>query len=1084
MADGVVFLFPGQGSQYLRMGRRLWADFPAFRDDLTGLDRHLVERRGRGVLTRLYDGPPQPFDDLLDTHPAIFMVQYATARLLIRRGLEPDQVLGASLGEVAAATIAGALDPATALDLVCGHAERVTRDCPPGGMAVVLASASLMETEPLLRERCELVSVNGPEYFVVAADRPALDDLATRLDALRITHQRLPVGYAFHSGHLEAVRPELEASPAGTGRPLRLPLISCATAQVLTTVPAGHWWNVVRGPIRAADALRVAAASGRHRYVEIGPGTSLTATLRQNAIAHRSSHSLLTPFHAELRTLAELGDAARPPVARTRTGPIREDQSMLAYVFPGQGSQRAGMGADLFDEFPDLTAEADRVLGWSVREVCLTDDGRLNRTEYTQPALYVVNALSHLRQLARTGRRPDYLAGHSLGEYNALFAARVFDFATGLTLVRRRGELMAGATGGGMAVVLGLPAERVGVLLAENGRDTVDVANLNAPDQVVLSGPRADVLACQELFTSAGARFVPLKVSGAFHSRYMRPAQREFADFLTGYTLPPPTIPVISNVTARPYGNDVADLLVRQIATSVNWVDSVRYLLDRGVSVEQVGPGAVLTGLTRTIMKEPAPARTAPARTAATDAPVAPVGGTLLGSDAFRAAYRLRHAYASGSMYRGIASKELVERMARAGMLAFVGTGGMRRDDVVAAIEYLRRRLPAGTAYGCNLLHSYGAPDREEDQIDLFLAHGVDLVEASAFMDVSPALVRYRLTGLHRGADGRVRAGHRIVAKVSRPEVATAFLSPAPRRVVEALLSAGRITAEQAALAAELPMADDLTVEADSGGHTDGGVAYALMPAMLRLRDEMRLRHGYPHHVRIGAAGGIGTPEAAAAALVLGADYLVTGSINQCTVESGASDPVKTLLEQINVQDTDYAPAGDMFEAGSRVQVLRRGVFFPARANKLYALYKQHESLDDIDAATRRQLEQRYFKRTFDEVADLVRGYRGTDEATWAAVSPKQRMLLVFKWYFAYSNQLALDGDEENVVDFQVHCGPALGAFNQWVKGTPLQDWRARHVDDLGDRLMTGTADLLDRRMRELVRPAPARQAELVPVRP
>jgi trans-AT polyketide synthase/acyltransferase/oxidoreductase domain-containing protein len=1103
LADGLVFLFPGQGSQYARMGERLWQEFPDYRDDLTGLDRHLAGRRGHGVLARLYDRSTRPFDDLLDTHPAIFMVQYAAARLLIRRGLQPDQVLGASLGEVAAATIAGALDPATALDLVSGHAERVTRDCPPGGMAVVLAPATLIDTEPLLRDRCELVSVNGPEYFVIAADRPTLDELAARLDARQITHQRLPVGYAFHSAHIEAVRPALEAaSEPGTGRPPRLPLISCATGQVLDTLPAGHWWNVLRGPIRAADALRAAAATGRHRYVEIGPGTSLTATLRQNDIAHRSSRSLLTPFHAELRTLAELGGSPRTPAATARPGPLREEQTMLAYVFPGQGSQRVGMGADLFDEFPDLVDQADRVLGWSVREVCLTPgDGRLDRTEYTQPALYVVNALSYLRQLARTGRQPDYLAGHSLGEYNALFAARVFDFTTGLTLVRRRGELMAGATGGGMAVVIGLPVDRVSALLAENSRDTVDLANLNAPAQAVLSGPHADVLACKELFTSAGARFVPLNVSGAFHSRYMRHAQREFADFLSGHTLPAPGLPVISNVTARPYGTDVADLLVRQIATTVNWTDTVRYLLARGVSVEQVGPGSVLTGLIRTITKEAAPlvpdepadpdpappvsaAPTAPARTAAADRPVAPVGGTLLGSDEFRAEYRLRHAYASGSMYRGIASKELVERMARAGMLAFVGTGGMRRDEVVAAIEHLRRRLPAGTVYGFNLLHSYGAPDREEEQIDLFLAHGVHLVEASAFLGVSPALVRYRLTGLHRGADGRVRATHRIVAKVSRPEVATAFLSPAPRRVVEALLSAGRVTAEQAALAAELPMSDDLTVEADSGGHTDGGVAYALMPTMLRLRDEMRLRHGYPHRVRIGAAGGIGTPEAAAAALMLGADYLVTGSINQCTAESGASDPVKTLLQEINVQDTDYAPAGDMFEAGSRVQVLRRGVFFPARANKLYALYKQHESLEEIDAPTRRQLEQRYFKRTFDEVWDLVRQHKAADEVTRAGASPKQRMLLVFKWYFAYSNQLALDGDEENIVDFQVHCGPALGAFNQWVKGTPLQDWRARHVDDLGDRLMTGTADLLDRRMRELMRPAPARTAELVPVLP
>ncbi|HEY0700981.1 MAG TPA: PfaD family polyunsaturated fatty acid/polyketide biosynthesis protein [Micromonospora sp.] len=464
-----------------------------------------------------------------------------------------------------------------------------------------------------------------------------------------------------------------------------------------------------------------------------------------------------------------------------------------------------------------------------------------------------------------------------------------------------------------------------------------------------------------------------------------------------------------------------------------------------------------------------------------TDGGSVPAGGTRIGSEAFRRAYGVRHAYVAGSMYRGIASKELVERMARAGMLAFVGTGGMRPSEVRDAIDHLRRRLPAGTTYGMNLLHSPGEPEREEEQVDLFCANGVTLVEASAFLNVTPSLVRYRLTGLRRDDDGRVRAANRIVAKVSRPEVATAFLSPAPRRTVEALLGAGRVTAEQATLAAEIPMCDDLTVEADSGGHTDSGVAYTLMPVVLRLRDEQRRRHGYPHLVRIGAAGGIGTPEAAAAALMLGADYLVTGSINQCTVESGASEPVKALLQRMNVHDTAYAPAGDMFEVGSRVQVLRRGVFFPARANKLYSLYQQYDSLEAIDATTRQQLEQRYFKRTFDEVWAEVRRYRSAEEVARAEASPKHRMLLVFKWYFAYSNQLALDGDEENTVDFQVHCGPALGAFNQWVIGTPLESWRNRHVDDIGHRLMTGTADLLDRRLRELCGAGLPQSGDLAP---
>src|SRR4051812_36667715 len=126
-----------------------------------------------------------------------------------------------------------------------------------------------------------------------------------------------------------------------------------------------------------------------------------------------------------------------------------------AYVFPGQGSQRKGMGENLFDEFPELTKKADKILGYSIKELCLNDsDSKLNQTQYTQPALYVVNALSYQKKIKDEGKQPDYLAGHSLGEYNALQAAGIFSFEDGLKLVKKRGELMSQAKNGGMAAIL------------------------------------------------------------------------------------------------------------------------------------------------------------------------------------------------------------------------------------------------------------------------------------------------------------------------------------------------------------------------------------------------------------------------------------------------------------------------------------------------------------------------------------------------------------------------------------------------------------------------------------------------------
>lgn len=446
---------------------------------------------------------------------------------------------------------------------------------------------------------------------------------------------------------------------------------------------------------------------------------------------------------------------------------------------------------------------------------------------------------------------------------------------------------------------------------------------------------------------------------------------------------------------------------------------------------------------------------------------------TALGNADFKADYGIKYAYIAGAMYKGIASKELVVAMGKAGLLGYLGTGGMDLAKIESAIQYIQSALAPGGVYGMNLLCNLIQPELEEQTVDLYLRYGIRKVEAAAYMQITPALVKYRLKGLTRDAAGHVQAPNRVLAKVSRPEVAAAFMSPAPANIVKALREAGKLSDAEVELGKVIPMAEEICVEADSGGHTDQGVAYALMPAMLSLRNEMMQKYSYARPIRVGAAGGIGTPEAAAAAFIMGADFVLTGSINQCTVEAGTSDAVKDLLQTINVQDTGYAPAGDMFELGARVQVLKKGVFFPARANKLYELYVRHNSLDEIDEKTKAQIQEKYFKRSFADVwAETKAYYARSNPKKFEEVerNPKQKMALIFKWYFVHTSRLALKGSEEQRVDYQVHCGPALGAFNQWVKGTPLEDWRNRHVADLGERIMQGTADLLTHRLSQLVR--------------
>lgn len=770
-----------------------------------------------------------------------------------------------------------------------------------------------------------------------------------------------------------------------------------------------------------------------------------------------------------------------------------------AILFPGQGAQYRGMGKNLFSKYAAQARLASDILGYDLEELCIRDPNRkLSQTQYTQPALYTVNHFLYQEQK----EQPDFFVGHSLGEYNALLAGGAYDFETGLRLVQKRGALMAAASGGGMAAVLGLSAVEVQQKLKEENYYDIDVANYNTPTQIVLSGKKVGIDKVIKDFTAQGIRIVPLNVSAPFHSRYMQPAVEKFTEFLRHFTFNRLKTPVIANVTARPYRDEeISAMLSKQIANSVQWTDSIRYLMGQDVSnYQELGRG-ILTRMVDNIRKnctpikalvleglnghasyvepsieiekeyepKPIPTLIPPASKAKKNGQRL---GTKLGNAAFRKDYGVQYSYVAGSMYRGTASKELVIRMAKAGMLAFLGAGGMRLEQIAQEIEAIQEVLRPEEAYGLNLLHHFTNPALEMKTVTLYVKKGVKNIEASAFMQMTESLVYFHASGLSKGMQGELISQHRILAKVSRPEVAEAFMSPAPEKILNRLLEDEKITEEQVILARQIPVSYDICVEADSGGHTDAGVAMVLLPAIQRLRTDIQEKYRYAKNIRVGLAGGIGTPQSAASAFVMGADFILTGSINQCTIEAGASDAVKDLLEDINVQDTAYAPAGDMFEIGAKVQVLRKGLLFPARANKLYNLYHQYNSLEEIPAKTIAQLERSYFKKPLSDIWQETKAYMQrigkTTEIEKAERTPRHKMALVFRWYFGYSSRMAFSGDLNHKVDFQIHTGPALGAFNQWVKGTPLESWRHRHVDDIGQKIMEGTADMLQHTLHKI----------------
>lgn len=287
------------------------------------------------------------------------------------------------------------------------------------------------------------------------------------------------------------------------------------------------------------------------------------------------------------------------------------------WVFPGQGSQYRGMGAALLDRYPRLVKQADEVLGYSIRRLILDDpDNVLGRTDFTQPALYVTTALSFLAKRELNPQLPQFYAGHSLGEFNALFAADGFDFQAGVALVNKRGQLMAQAPKGAMAAVMGLEHAKVREILAGSPYTGIDIANVNSRTQIVISGLFEEIQGCEPLFVQAGARYVRLNVSAAFHSRFMRGVQEEFAKFVSAIPLRPLSADVISNYTARPYPRTgYQDLLIQQITHPVRWYETISWLMSRGeLSLEEIGPGDVLTKLFFKIKEAPMAVTPAPAK--------------------------------------------------------------------------------------------------------------------------------------------------------------------------------------------------------------------------------------------------------------------------------------------------------------------------------------------------------------------------------------------------------------------------------------------------------------------------------------
>jgi trans-AT polyketide synthase/acyltransferase/oxidoreductase domain-containing protein len=444
-----------------------------------------------------------------------------------------------------------------------------------------------------------------------------------------------------------------------------------------------------------------------------------------------------------------------------------------------------------------------------------------------------------------------------------------------------------------------------------------------------------------------------------------------------------------------------------------------------------------------------------------------------LGDRSFMEVHGCRFPYVVGEMANGIATARMVVAAHKAGFLGFFGAAGLPPARVNAAIDEIEQGLRANGAapgslssrsWGTNLIHSPHEPDLEMAIVDLYLQRDVRRVSASAYMDLTPMIVRYAASGL-RVVDGKIVRKNRVFAKISRPETAARFLSLMPPAMLEPLVAQGLLTREEATLAARICVASDVTVEADSGGHTDNQALPCVFPAVKQLAVKLgkaidvEAVTGEP--VRVGAAGGLGTPDAVAAAFAMGAAYVLTGSVNQSAVESGLSARGRALLGGVRLGDVTMAPAADMFEMGVKVQVLKKGSMFANRAHKLYEVYRQSASLETIPAADKGKIEADILRTSVDEAWASTRAFfekRDPEQIKKADADPKHKMALVFRSYLGQASKWAIAGDDSRALDFQIWSGPAMGSFNAWVEGSFLAPVESRTVEQIGLNLLEGAA--------------------------
>jgi PfaD family protein len=420
----------------------------------------------------------------------------------------------------------------------------------------------------------------------------------------------------------------------------------------------------------------------------------------------------------------------------------------------------------------------------------------------------------------------------------------------------------------------------------------------------------------------------------------------------------------------------------------------------------------------------------------------------------FMERFNIKYPLLAGAMAKGISSVKMVEEFSKNGFLADFGSAGLTNEEILDAADILKSKCKR---FSINIINIPGNQENELSLLKELVLKKINTISAGAYIKMTPGLVYFRIKGIKK-EHGKIIVPNKILAKISRKEIAKTFLSPPPEKILKKLLNENLISEYEAELAKKIPMSSDIICEADSGGHTDKQPAICLFPEIYYLKEEFQ--KNYETDIFIGLAGGISTPQSLLAAFSMGADFVMTGSINQSCIEAGTSDIVKEMLSKAGQADFELVPSADTFEIGGKVQVLKAKTQFANRAKLLFKIYCESDSIEDIKKEDLDYIESKIFKHSLEEEWELTKKYfkKIKPELIESAQNnPKKKMALIFKSYLGQSSWWAINGTEQRKDDFQIWCGPSMAAFNTFSKNTRFENYKNRSAPEISKALLLGS---------------------------